>query len=150
MKTIQYVSFLVLGASACLGCSDAASGPSGSLESKLSAPTQHCGGNIANAPTCPDGFECVPNPASNLPFGDVGGICQLAEVDDDDGSSVDGSPQHCGGNIANAPTCPDGFECVPNPASHLPFGDVGGICQPAAGDAGAGEPGCGHRGTGGE
>jgi hypothetical protein len=40
---------------------------------------QHCGGNIANPPQCPPGFQCVPDPANgNLPFGDVGGICQAS------------------------------------------------------------------------
>lgn len=36
--------------------------------------------------------------------------------------------QHCGGNIANPPQCPAGYHCAPDPNSHLPFGDVGGIC----------------------
>ncbi len=36
--------------------------------------------------------------------------------------------RHCGGNIANPPTCPSGYHCAPDPNSHLPFGDVGGIC----------------------
>jgi hypothetical protein len=134
MKTLQYVSYLLLGAATCLACSDGVNGTNGSLESTLTAPTQHCGGNLANAPTCPDGFECVPDPASHLPFGDVGGICQAAGDDDSDDDGAEEGPQHCGGNLANAPTCPDGFECVPDPASHLPFGDVGGICQVAADD----------------
>lgn len=36
---------------------------------------QHCGGNMANAPTCGVGYHCAPVPGSNLPFGDVGGVC---------------------------------------------------------------------------
>jgi hypothetical protein len=36
--------------------------------------------------------------------------------------------EHCGGNMANAKTCATGYECQPDPQSHLPFGDVGGIC----------------------
>lgn len=39
-----------------------------------------------------------------------------------------GAGDHCGGNIMNPPTCRTGFHCAPNPDSHLPFGDVGGIC----------------------
>ena len=131
MKTISFVSYWVLSAAAaCLGCSGGSTPANGSLELTLSAP-RHCGGNIANAPQCPDGFECVPDPDSHLPFGDVGGICQLASDD----STDDDAPQRCGGNIANAPQCPDGFECVPDPDSHLPFGDVGGICQLASDDS---------------
>jgi hypothetical protein len=41
---------------------------------------QHCGGNMTTAPKCADGYICMPNPGSNLPFGDVGGICVQAEV----------------------------------------------------------------------
>ncbi len=36
---------------------------------------KRCGGNIQNAPTCDAGYHCAPEPGSNLPFGDVGGIC---------------------------------------------------------------------------
>ncbi len=36
--------------------------------------------------------------------------------------------QRCGGNMMNAPTCATGYHCAPEPGSHLPFGDVGGIC----------------------
>jgi hypothetical protein len=111
MKTILLSCSLLISAGA-IACSGAPESSTGSLQQALEV--RHCGGNIANAPTCPDGFECVPDPNSTLPFGDVGGICQ---------------EQRCGGNIANAPTCPEGFECVPDPNSTLPFGDVGGICQ---------------------
>ena len=73
MKTILlYCSFLI--SAGALACSSAPESSTGSLQQALEA--QHCGGNIANAPTCPDGFECVPDPNSTLPFGDVGGICQ--------------------------------------------------------------------------
>jgi hypothetical protein len=44
------------------------------------------------------------------------------------------SGKHCGGNMTNAPTCQVGYHCAPEPGSHLPFGDVGGICVPNAGD----------------
>jgi hypothetical protein len=40
------------------------------------------------------------------------------------------NPEHCGGNILNAPKCASGFHCAPVPGSHLPFGDVGGTCVP--------------------
>jgi hypothetical protein len=94
MKTLQYVSYLLLGAATCLACSDGVNGTNGSLESTLTAPTQHCGGNLANAPTCPDGFECVPDPASHLPFGDVGGICQVAAPTGPDDSGCGDSASH--------------------------------------------------------
>ncbi|GEM_PF-1910910 len=34
----------------------------------------------------------------------------------------------CGGNMLNAPVCGAGYQCAPTPGSHLPFGDVGGVC----------------------
>ncbi len=34
-----------------------------------------CGGNTLHPPTCSAGYHCAPAPGSNLPFGDVGGIC---------------------------------------------------------------------------
>lgn len=34
-----------------------------------------CGGNMLTAPTCAYGYHCAPRSGSNLPFGDVGGIC---------------------------------------------------------------------------
>ncbi len=42
------------------------------------------------------------------------------------GQSPPGGP--CGGNIRNPLTCTPGYHCAPAPGSHLPFGDVGGIC----------------------
>ena len=51
--------------------------------------------------------------------------------------SADGAAQtasqgeHCGGNTANPAQCAAGFTCQPDPNSNLPFGDVGGTCQPA-------------------
>jgi hypothetical protein len=36
---------------------------------------EHCGGNITNAPVCSIGYHCTPVVGSNLPFGDIGGIC---------------------------------------------------------------------------
>jgi len=42
--------------------------------------------------------------------------------------SVVGGGEHCGGNIMNPNQCAAGFHCAPSPGSHLPFGDVGGIC----------------------
>ena len=41
---------------------------------------------------------------------------------------VAGPGEHCGGNMTTAPTCGQGYQCEPVPGSHLPFGDVGGIC----------------------
>ncbi len=41
---------------------------------------------------------------------------------------VVGAGEHCGGNMLNAPVCAPGYECMPSPDSHLPFGDVGGLC----------------------
>jgi len=75
MKTIHFLSGLsLLNAAALLACSGAPSSDTGTLAQGLEA--QHCGGNIANPPQCPDGFECVPDPANPFLFGDVGGICQ--------------------------------------------------------------------------
>jgi hypothetical protein len=34
----------------------------------------------------------------------------------------------CGGNTTHPLQCPMGSHCAPAPGSHLPFGDVGGIC----------------------
>lgn len=39
-----------------------------------------------------------------------------------------GAGEHCGGNMMNAPQCASGYHCAPVPGSHLPFGDVGGVC----------------------
>jgi hypothetical protein len=39
-----------------------------------------------------------------------------------------GAGEHCGGNMMNAPECDARSHCAPVPGSHLPFGDVGGIC----------------------
>lgn len=44
-----------------------------------SGPGEHCGGNMANPPVCGTGYHCAPSPGSNLPFGDVGGICVADE-----------------------------------------------------------------------
>ena len=41
---------------------------------------------------------------------------------------VVGPGEHCGGNMLNAPVCGPGYTCTPEAGSHLPFGDVGGIC----------------------
>lgn len=117
------VSICCAGAFALLGCGSSDNSKSGST-GLVNGSGQHCGGNVANPPQCPDGYQCVPDPNSTLPFGDVGGICQPNPTSDA------GAAQHCGGNTANAPTCPAGYECVPDPNSTLPFGDVGGICQP--------------------
>ena len=43
-------------------------------------------------------------------------------------SPLAGPDEHCGGNMATALSCIAGYHCAPNPASHLPFGDVGGTC----------------------
>ncbi len=39
-----------------------------------------------------------------------------------------GLGERCGGNMTNAPQCLAGLHCVPEAGSHLPFGDVGGVC----------------------
>lgn len=36
--------------------------------------------------------------------------------------------EHCGGNMTTARMCASGLRCAPSPESHLPFGDVGGVC----------------------
>ncbi len=36
--------------------------------------------------------------------------------------------EHCGGNIRGALSCTVGYHCAAEPGSHLPFGDVGGVC----------------------
>ena len=41
-----------------------------------------------------------------------------------------GGGAHCGGNMINAPVCVTGYHCVLEPGSHLPLGDVGGVCVP--------------------
>lgn len=43
-------------------------------------------------------------------------------------TSLASEGEHCGGNMATAKMCATGLQCVPNSGSHLPFGDVGGIC----------------------
>ena len=48
---------------------------------------EHCGGNMMNAPVCGTGFHCAKNPASNVPMGDVGGLC----VKDNPALYVDGN-----------------------------------------------------------
>ncbi len=47
--------------------------------------------------------------------------------------STPGGP--CVGNIAHPLSCPDGYQCEPAPNSHLPFGDVGGLCVQAEASA---------------
>lgn len=39
-----------------------------------------------------------------------------------------GEGEHCGGNVATALLCSAGLHCAPTPGSHLPLGDVGGVC----------------------
>jgi hypothetical protein len=41
---------------------------------------------------------------------------------------IAGAGERCGGNMTTAPTCGAGYHCAPEPGSHLPFGDVGGVC----------------------
>lgn len=43
-------------------------------------------------------------------------------------SPIAGPGERCGGNMTTAPACVTGYHCAPDPASHLPFGDVGGTC----------------------
>ena len=45
-----------------------------------------------------------------------------------EGGPIAGIGERCGGNMRTAPTCIEGARCAPDPKSHLPFGDVGGIC----------------------
>ena len=42
---------------------------------KTAGLSQRCGGNTTTAPVCSSGLHCAPVPGTNLPFGDVGGIC---------------------------------------------------------------------------
>lgn len=44
------------------------------------------------------------------------------------GAAVAGPGGRCGGNMTTAPVCGPGYQCTPDPNSHLPFGDVGGMC----------------------
>ncbi|MDD4989295.1 MAG: hypothetical protein PHV42_02615 [Candidatus Pacebacteria bacterium] len=44
------------------------------------------------------------------------------------GPKVSALGERCGGNMQNPPVCATGLHCAPEPGSHLPFGDVGGIC----------------------
>src|SRR5690348_986757 len=44
-------------------------------------------------------------------------------------STPDATGMHCGGFIANAPTCPDGYQCLLGVGGgHNP--DTGGVCEP--------------------
>lgn len=77
--------------------------------------SQRCGGNTANTRECPAGFDCVPDPATSLPFGDVGGVCVKAPA-----------PPVCGpvcqifceyGHVLDANGCPT---CGCNPVPPVP------------------------------
>src|SRR5512135_1880815 len=46
----------------------------------VAGPGEHCGGNIATARECGPGYHCAPTPGSNLPFGDIGGVCVADET----------------------------------------------------------------------
>lgn len=48
---------------------------------------ERCGGNMQNAPVCAQGAHCAKASGSNLPMGDVGGIC----VADNTAQYVDGN-----------------------------------------------------------
>ncbi len=43
-------------------------------------------------------------------------------------SAVAHEGEHCGGNMTTALSCATGLHCAPAAGSHLPFGDVGGVC----------------------
>ena len=43
-------------------------------------------------------------------------------------SGLAAAGEHCGGNMTTAKQCVAGYHCAPDPSSHLPFGDVGGLC----------------------
>lgn len=45
-----------------------------------------------------------------------------------EGKPISGVGERCGGNMTTAPVCIAGSHCAPDPASRLPFGDVGGLC----------------------
>ena len=45
-----------------------------------------------------------------------------------EGKPIAGIGERCGGNMLNAPVCITGARCAPSAGSHLPFGDVGGVC----------------------
>jgi hypothetical protein len=139
--------------------SGATEGGPGEVVGCVSQQGAHCGGNTAQPCTCAPGLACTPGD-SGLPFGDVGGACEpphdsgcvdtvLCVVGDvfdpvlcrcvaassegggaDGGSCVSQQGGHCGGNTTRPCTCAPGLACTPGD-SGLPFGDVGGTCEPA-------------------
>jgi len=52
----------------------------------------HCGGNIAHPCTCVAPLVCTPG-AGGLPFGDVGGTCESAQLGAPEGGASDASPE---------------------------------------------------------
>jgi hypothetical protein len=93
---------------------------------------EHCGGNIKDPCTCAAGLQCKATQGSNLPPGDVGGTCEPPSDDVDAGSCVSDEGGMCGGNTNRPCSCATGLTCKARPGSTLPFGDVGGTCQPSA------------------
>ncbi|MBV9945931.1 MAG: hypothetical protein JOZ69_03695 [Myxococcales bacterium] len=93
----------------------------------------HCGGNTANPCACASGLVCTQGDGG-LPFGDVGGTCELAAAEGGGSACVSDQGGPCGGNTAHPCDCAAGLVCIPGD-SGLPFGDVGGTCEAPA-DAG--------------
>ncbi len=56
------------------------------------------------------------------------GVSRYLTVDGTTLKALANPGEHCGGNMATALTCIPSYHCAPDPASHLPFGDVGGLC----------------------
>jgi len=73
--------------------------------SATTAPTAAVGSSSSSSIS--PGYEVLPTSAPSTP-------AQLGES--------------CGGNTLFARQCAPGLVCAPRPGSHLPFGDVGGIC----------------------
>jgi hypothetical protein len=123
---------LAMVAAGCsTGTSSVDAGGSPDTGGCMSALGGECGSNMRNACTCDVGLECTPGD-SGLPFGDVGGTCQPLTAFPDAGGCTSTQGGHCGGNTAHPCGCAGALVCSPAD-SGLPFGDVGGTCQPASG-----------------
>jgi len=76
----------------------------------------HCGGNIVNPCTCQAGLVCTPGDGG-VPFGDVGGTCELADAGGTHASctaSADCTPNEiCG--FPQSQACAAQGECFPAP-----------------------------------
>jgi len=67
-------------------------------------------------------------PMSTVPSVGVTTYAQLNGTTVEIARKIVGGGERCGGNMTTTPRCVDGYHCAPEPLSHLPFGDVGGIC----------------------